>query len=206
MDELTPRQAEVLRFIRQFAVQHGMAPSRADIAEAFKVTRKAAHDWLHILAKKGELTLHPGRARGVRLPPVKPMRDPTLLPLVGRVAAGPPVLSTDEVDDWLRIDPALFHPRPDYLRKVHGDSMIEMGIQDGDLLAVHAQPDADSGQVIVAKLFRDGEPEITVKKYRRRGHHVQLLPRNAALAPIDIDLTQEEFEIEGLYCGHIHRA
>ena len=206
MDELTPRQAEVLRFIRQFAAEHGIAPTRSDIAAAFKVTRKAAHDWLHVLAKKGELTLRPGAARGLRLPPLKTAHNPFLLPLIGRVAAGPPVLSTDEVDDWLRIDPALFHPRPDYLRRVSGDSMIEMGIADGDWLAVHAQPDADNGQVVVAKLFRSGEPEITVKKYRRRGNVVQLLPRNAALEPIVVNLDEEEFEIEGLYCGHIHRA
>jgi repressor LexA len=208
MDKLTPRQAEVLKFVRSFATEHGIAPTRSDIALAFKVTRKAAHDWLHVLAKKGELTLLPGSARGLRLHTKKlaPEHDPYLLPLIGRVAAGPPLLSTDEADDWLRLDPGLFHPRPHYLRRVSGDSMIDMGIFDGDLVAVRGQPVADNGQVVVAKLFRGPEPEITVKQYRRRGNQVQLLPRNAALEPIVVNLAEEAFEIEGIYCGHIHRA
>lgn len=206
MKPLTQRQTQALRFITEFMGDQGIPPTRTDLAIELDITRKAAHVLIHTLAKKGHLEIIAGSSRGIRLitdgehaaPP------PHSLPLIGRVAAGPPVLATDEVDDWIRVDPSLFHPKPHYLRKVSGSSMIDMGIQDGDLVAIRSQPTADNGQVVVAKLFRGVEPEITVKKYRQRGNKIELIPRNSEMETIVIDLREESFEIEGLYCGHIH--
>lgn len=208
METLTARQNEVLGFIRRYIAEHGLPPARADIAAHFSISRMSAQEMVQVLARKGHLELLPDSARGIRLIEKKrsSANDPYQLPLIGRVAAGAPVLALEAVDDWLRVDPELFSPRPHYLRRVHGDSMIDMGIFDRDLIAVRSQPVADNGQVVVARLFRHGEPEITVKKYRRRGNRVELLPRNPAMEPIVVDLAEEDFEIEGLYCGHIHRA
>jgi repressor LexA len=206
MKPLTQRQTQTLRFITEFIDKHGIPPTRTDLAIELDVTRKAAHVLIHTLAKKGHIEILAGSSRGIRLINNSEEEAPPThaLPLIGRVAAGPPVLATDEVDEWIRVDPGLFHPRPDYLRKVSGSSMIDMGIQDGDLIAIRSQPTADNGQVIVAKLFLGAEPEITVKKYRQRGNKVELIPRNSAMETIVIDLREETFEIEGLYCGHIH--
>jgi repressor LexA len=206
MKPLTQRQNQALRFITGFISEHGMPPTRTDLAIELDITRKAAHVLIHTLAKKGHIEIIAGSSRGIRLisddghtaPP------PHSLPLIGRVSAGPPLLATDEVDDWIRVDPGLFHPKPDYLRKVSGSSMIDMGIQDGDLIAIRSQPTADNGQVIIAKLFLGAEPEITVKKYRQRGNKVELIPRNSTMETVTIDLREQTFEIEGLYCGHIH--
>lgn len=206
MKQLTQRQTQALRFITGFIGEHGMPPTRTDLAIELDITRKAAHVLIHTLAKKGHIEIIAGSSRGIRLlgdaaavgPP------PQSLPLIGRVSAGPPLLATDEVDDWIRVDPDLFHPKPNYLRKVSGSSMIDMGIQDGDLIAIRSQPTADNGQVIVAKIFLGAEPEITVKKYRQRGTKVELIPRNSTMETIVIDLRTQTFEIEGLYCGHIH--
>lgn len=205
METLTPRQSEALKFIRHHIDENGMPPTRTELADALQITRKAAHMLFVRLAHAGHIAIIPGVARGLKLIGTIPARRHLhSLPLIGRVAAGPPVLAIDDIDDWIRVDPALFHPRADYLRKVAGDSMIDMGIQDGDLIAVRSQSTADNGQVVVAKLFRGPEPEITVKKFRQRGNKVELIPRNSRLEAIVIDLREEEFEIEGLYCGHIH--
>lgn len=206
MEALTDKQAKVFGFISRYLDEQGMPPTRSDLATAFRITRKAAHDYFHVLARKGYLEILPGSSRGMRILQREDAaaNDPYTLPLIGRVAAGPPVLASEEVDDFIRVDPALFKPVAHYLRRVTGSSMIDMGIQDGDLIAVHSQAVADNGQVVVAKLFRGPEPEITVKKLRRRGNQVHLLPRNAEVEPIIVDLNKEEFEIEGLYCGHIH--
>lgn len=205
MKPLTQRQTQTLRFITEYIAEHGIPPTRTDLAIELAITRKAAHVLIHTLARKGHIEIMAGSSRGIRLITDEAHAPPAhSLPLIGRVAAGPPVLATDEVDDWIRVDPNLFHPEPDYLRKVSGSSMIDMGIQDGDLIAIRSQPTADNGQVIVAKLFVGMEPEITVKKYRQRGNKVELIPRNSAMEAIVIDLREETFEIEGLYCGHIH--
>jgi repressor LexA len=202
---LTDRQAAILDFIRRKLAVGDAPPTREEIALAFGFNRAAADQHLRAIAQKGHISLLPGSSRGIRLAEeARRAMDETLLPLVGRVAAGPPVLATGEVDDHYQVDPRLFRPQAHYLRRVKGDSMIEMGIQDGDLVGVHQTPTAENGQVVVAKLFRKAGPEITVKVFRRRGDVVRLLPRNAALEPIVVDLREEEFEIEGLYCGHIH--
>lgn len=205
MSPLTDRQAAILDFISRKIAREEVPPTREEIALAFGFNRAAADQHLRAIAAKGYLELLPGSARGIRLAAeTRRAMDETLLPLVGRVAAGPPLLSTADVDDHYQVDPRLFRPQAHYLRRVAGDSMIDMGIQDGDLIGVHQTPAAENGQVVVAKLFRSAEPEITVKVFRRRGEVVRLLPRNAALEPIVVDLREEEFEIEGLYCGHIH--
>lgn len=206
MKSLTQRQTQALRFITEFISEHSIPPTRTDLALELGITRKAAHVLIHTLAKKGHLEIIAGSSRGIRLvgDDVAAGPPPNSLPLIGRVSAGPPVLATDEVDDWIRVDPDLFHPKPNYLRKVSGTSMIDMGIQDGDLIAIRSQPTADNGQVIVAKIFMGAEPEITVKKYRQRGNKVELIPRNSSMETIVIDLREQTFEIEGLYCGHIH--
>lgn len=206
MKPLTQRQTQALRFIAEFINKHSFPPSRTDLAIELDITRKAAHVLIHALAKKGHVEIIAGSSRGLRLVSDDTHTAPPAnsLPLIGRVSAGPPLLATDEVDDWIRVDPGLFHPTPNYLRKVSGTSMIDMGIQDGDLIAIRSQPTADNGQVVVAKLFLGAEPEITVKKYRQRGNKVELIPRNSAMETVVIDLREQSFEIEGLYCGHIH--
>lgn len=206
MKPLTQRQTQALRFITGFIGEHGMPPTRTDLAIELDITRKAAHVLIHTLAKKGHIEIIAGSSRGIRLISEEAQAGPPphSLPLIGRVSAGPPLLATDEVDDWIRVDPELFHPKPNYLRKVSGSSMIDMGIQDGDLIAIRSQSTADNGQVVVAKIFAGAEPEITVKKYRQRGNKVELIPRNSTMETIVIDLREQTLEIEGLYCGHIH--
>jgi repressor LexA len=212
---ISPKQQQILDFVRKTMERSSSAPSYREIGEHFGIAAPSVLDHLRALARKGQLEILPGIARGIRLVERKDefrYRD-DLLPLIGRVAAGPPVLATDEIDDTFRIDPRLFHPRPAYLRKVVGTSMIDMGIQDGDLIGVHPTPVAENNQIVVAKLFNRGGIELTVKKYRRKGNTIQLLPRNVALAPIVIELKEsddpdvegdQQIEIEGLYCGHIH--
>ena len=193
-DDLTPRQREVLDFIRNSLEVFSVPPTRAEIASAFGfASPNAAEDHLKALAKKGAITLEPGSARGIRLV------EQLGLPLIGIVAAGSPLLAVENRLGQLRIDPGLFTPQADFLLRVRGLSMIEAGILDGDLLAVHRTAEARSGQIVVARVH----DEVTVKRLRRQGGRVELLPENPDFEPIVVDTRNEGFAIEGLAVGLI---
>lgn len=194
MDPLTPRQAEILQFIRDTLGESGMPPTREEIMRAFGFrSPNAAQAHLQALARKGVIELRSGTSRGIRL------RDGGGLPLVGRVAAGQPILAEQHIEDHYSIDPRLFIPAPDYLLRVRGMSMKDAGILDGDLLAVHRTPEAHNGQIVVARL----EDEVTVKRFRRRGNRVSLLPENPEFEPITVDLRHDPLVIEGIGVGVI---
>ena len=193
-DDLTPRQQEILDFIRNHLEVFNAPPTRAEIAGAFGfASPNAAEDHLRALARKGSITLEPGSARGIRLV------EQLGLPLIGSVAAGSPLLAVENRLGNFRIDPGLFQPRADYLLRVRGLSMIEAGILDGDLLAVHRTTEASNGQIVVARI---GD-EVTVKRYKRRGAIVELIAENRDFAPILVNTRKEPLAIEGVAVGLI---
>ncbi len=196
--ELTPRQKQILELIQDIIDETGMPPTRAEIAGqlGFK-SPNAAEDHLRALQRKGVLELVPGTSRGIRLK--DSLREQLGLPLVGRVAAGNPILAEEHIEAHYRIDPALFHPSPHYLLRVQGMSMRDVGILDGDLVAVHRTPEIRSSQIVVARL----EDEVTVKRYRQQGKTVWLLPENTEFAPIRVDLDEQPLVIEGVVVGVI---
>jgi len=197
---LTPRQQQILDWIRGHLAATGMPPTRAEIASGLGFsTASSAEDHLQALAKKGALELTPGTARGLRLKDIPGMPVQGSLPLVGRVAAGSPILAVENVEAHYRLDPGLFTPRADYLLRVRGQSMRDAGIADGDLLAVHKTEEARSGQVVVARL----NDEVTVKRLKRRGREVLLLAENPEFAPIAVDPKTSVFAIEGVAVGLI---
>jgi repressor LexA len=192
--KLTARQSQILKFIEDFLERTGMPPTRAEIAGQLGFrSPNAAEDHLRALARKGAIELLPGASRGIRLHASKPVG----LPVVGRVAAGSPILAEQHIEDYHRIDAGLFHPRADYLLRVKGMSMRDAGILDGDLLVVHATPEASNGQIVVARL----EDEVTVKRFKRRGNRVQLLAENPGFSPIEVDLKHDTLVIEGRGVG-----
>jgi repressor LexA len=196
MDNLTPRQRQVLRFIQDALDAHGLPPTRAEIADAlgFK-SANAAEEHLRALQRKGVLELLPGASRGIQLK--DSLREQFGLPLIGRVAAGRPILAEENIEARYQIDPELFQPRPHYLLKVRGMSMRNAGILDGDLVAVHRTPDVRNRQIVVARL----ENEVTVKRYRQEGSIAWLLPENEEFDPIRVDLREESMTIEGVVVG-----
>jgi repressor LexA len=195
-EELTPKQRKVLNFVRKSIQKTGFPPTRTEIANAFHYSSpNAAQEHLRILDRKGVIELTPSASRGIRL-----TEEPGL-PLIGRVAAGSPILAEEHVERHCQIDPALFQPRADYLLKVRGMSMRDAGILDGDLLAVHRTREARSGQIVVARVH----DEVTVKRLRRRGNTVELLPENPEFKTIVVDLREDDFAIEGLGVGVIRR-
>ena len=197
MRDLTPRQQEILQLIRDRIEANGLPPTRAEIAKEFGFrSPNAAEEHLKVLARKGALELLPGASRGIRL------TNGGGLPVVGRVAAGSPILAQEHIEAHYQIDSALFSPRADYLLKVSGMSMKDAGILDGDLLAVHRSSEASAGQVVVARL----DDEVTVKRFRKRGHIVELLPENPDFEPIVIDLRRRELVIEGIGVGVIRHG
>ena len=199
MQKLTARQAQILDLIRSSLEHDGLPPTRAEIARQLGFrSPNAAEAHLQALARKGAIELIPGTSRGIRLCEESTEAE-TGLPVVGRVAAGQPILASEHVEDHYGIDPGVFHPTADYLLRVRGDSMREAGILDGDLLAVHATPEALNGQIVVARL---GE-EVTVKRFQRQGRKVRLLAENPEYRPIEIDLGKQELTIEGLAVGLI---
>ena len=194
-ESLTRRQQQILDLIRNTIEQTGMPPTRADICEFFGFrSPTAAEDHLRALDRKGYIELLPGRSRGIRLVLEDALSG---LPLVGRVAAGAPVLAEQNVEDYFDIDAARFQPRADYLLRVRGDSMKDIGILDHDLLAVHSTREALNGQIVVARL---GD-EVTVKRFRRRGNRITLEAENPDFADIPVDPRATEFAIEGLGVG-----
>jgi len=198
VDELTPRQAQILRLIREHLSSHGFPPTRAEICRVMGFrSPNAAEDHLKALVRKGAIEMAPGASRGLRL-----KQPPGSMPVVGRVAAGSPILAEQHVEGRYQIDPALFQPRADYLLRVRGSSMRDAGILDGDLLAVHRAREPRSGQIVVARI----NDEVTVKRYRRQGNLVQLLPENPDFKPISVNLKREAFVIEGIGVGIIRNG
>ena len=197
---LTARQTQVLELIRQYIVDTGYPPTRADIAKelGFK-SANAAEEHLKPLARKGAIEMIPGTSRGIRLPDLV---DPGL-PVVGRVAAGDPILAEENIEDRIDLPASFFQPHADYLLRVRGDSMMNAGIFDGDLLAVHKTEVATHGQIVVARI----KQEVTVKRFQRtkRRNQVMLLPENDAYQPIEVDLATQNFAIEGLSVGVIRQ-
>src|ERR671924_1509350 len=206
MDELTERQGEILKLIRELTEVTGFPPTRAEIAQRMGFRSvNAAEQHLRALEKKGAIEISSGASRGIRVLEGKPAgRTGRLLelPVVGRVAAGSPILAEEHIQGRYQVDPNLFTPRADYLLRVRGMSMRDAGILEGDLLAVHRTPEARSGQIIVARL---GD-EVTVKRFRRRGNSVQLLPENPDFEPIEVDLRSDALVIEGIAVGVIRNG
>lgn len=199
METLTPRQAQVLELIRSHIESTGYPPTRADIAQRLGFrSPNAAEEHLKALARKGAIEMVPGTSRGIRLPELPG------LPVVGRVAAGDPILAQENIEDHVDIPAGFFRPRADFLLRVHGDSMRDAGILDGDLLAVHKTPEAINGQIVVARL----DDEVTVKRFQRtrQRSRVLLLPENDSFEPIEVDLSERELHIEGLSVGVIRRG
>jgi len=201
-EPLTERQTEILRLIKELTEVSGFPPTRAEIAERMGFRSvNAAEQHLRALERKGALEISSGASRGIKLrerggPKVGRLLE---LPVIGRVAAGGPILAEEHVQARYQIDPNLFTPRADYLLQVRGLSMRDAGILEGDLLAVHRTQDVRSGQIVVARL---GD-EVTVKRLRRRGNSLQLLPENPEFEPIEVDARSGEFAIEGLGVGVI---
>lgn len=198
MDALTPRQRQILQMIRSFAAEHGYPPTRSEIASALGFRSvNAAVDHLKALARKGAIELLPGASRGIRL-----LKEGAGLPVVGRVAAGSPILAEEHIEAHYQLDPALFKPRADYLLRVHGMSMRDAGILDGDLLAVHRTSEARNNQIVVARI----DDEVTVKRFRRQRHKVTLLPANPRFSPMQIDLRRHNLVLEGIGVGIIRNG
>ena len=197
---LTARQQQILELIQRHVAETGYPPTRAEIARAFGFRSiNAAEDHLKALDRKGAIELQRGASRGIRL--LVPAEEGGL-PLVGRVAAGQPILAQEHLEERCQVDPRLFQPRAHYLLRVRGMSMRDAGILEGDLLAGHRTPEAANGQIVVARL--DGE--VTVKRLHRDGrrrHKVELLSENPEYAPILVDLREQELVIEGLGVGVI---
>ena len=197
---LTKRQQQVLEIVKDHIEESGYPPTRVDISQklGFK-SPNAAEEHLKALARKGALVLTPGTSRGIRLP------DGTQggIPIVGRVAAGDPILAAENIEDNVDLPPSFFHPRADYLLRVKGDSMINVGILDGDLLAVHKTNEATNGQIVVARI----ESEVTVKRFKRtkNPNQIFLLPENDDFSPIEVDLENQAFQIEGRSVGVIRQ-
>ncbi len=199
--KLTKRQEEVLECIRGHIDATGYPPTRAEIATAlgFK-SANAAEEHLKALARKGAIEIIPGTSRGIRLPELESESEG--IPVVGRVAAGSPILAQEHIEEHCTISADFFHPPANYLLRVHGTSMRDIGIMDGDLLAVHQCTEARNGQIVVARI----DDEVTVKRFRKDGHMVYLIAENTEFSPIEIDLRKQELSIEGLGVGVIRQG
>lgn len=199
MKALTARQQQVYDLIRDHINQTGMPPTRAEIATQLGFrSPNAAEEHLKALARKGVIEIVSGASRGIRLM----MEEETGLPLIGRVAAGEPLLAEQHIEGHYQVDPGLFKPGADFLLRVIGMSMKNIGIMDGDLLAVHKTEDVRNGQVVVARI----DDEVTVKRLKKQGNMVELLPENPEFTPIIVDLSQQTLTIEGLAVGVIRNG
>lgn len=211
--KLTARQQEVFDLIQASIRRTGFPPTRAEIAQSLGFrSANAAEDHLKALAKKGAIILTPGTSRGIRLNPE--LEDDSqkaplaataelhehinTLPLIGRVAAGSPILAQEHIEKEIPVDPAMFEDKADYLLRVRGESMIDIGIYDGDLLAVKKTASAHNGQIVVARINDD----VTVKRFQKGAGKISLIAENQNFAPI-IVTPQDEFAIEGLAVGLI---
>ena len=203
---LTTRQQRVLDWIRNHVETVGRPPTRAEIAAGLGFsTASSAEDHLRALEKKGVLEIEAGASRGLRLKNVPGVAIDGTLPLVGRVAAGTPLLAVEHIEARYRIDPDLFTPRADYLLRVQGLSMRDAGILHGDWLAVHQSAEARSGQIVVARIGGLAGDEVTVKRLQRRGREVVLVAENPDFAPIVVDPKKTPLAIEGIGVGIVRR-
>jgi len=198
MNELTPGQRKVLNMVKDFIEEYGMPPTRMEIANelSFK-SPNASEEHLKALQKKGVIELIKGSSRGIRLK--DSLREQIGLPLVGKVAAGHPILAHENIDDYLDIDPDIFNPSPHYLLRVEGMSMKNAGILDNDIVAVHRTSEIRSRQIVVARI----NDEVTVKRYTQNNSIVTLFPENNEFNPITVDLSEDEMVIEGVVVGVI---
>lgn len=195
MSKLTKRQNEVLQLIQDQMALTGAPPTRAEIASrmGFK-SANAAEDHLRALDRKGFIQLVPGTSRGIRL-----LIDNSGLPIIGSIAAGQPILAQEHIEDTYKVDKNTFKPCADYLLRVKGDSMKNIGIMNGDLLAVHSTSDVRPGQIVVARI----DNEVTVKRFYREGNMVKLVAENEHYQPIMVDVSKHNFVIEGIGVGVI---
>lgn len=204
MKPLTERQQQVYDLIKDNIIGTGMPPTRAEIAKQLGFrSANAAEEHLKALAKKGAIEMIAGSSRGIRLLLEDNDRSDTEqdngIPLIGRVAAGSPILAQEHIEAHYNVDPNLFKPNADFLLRVNGMSMKNIGILDGDLLAVHKTQEVRNGQVVVARI----DDEVTVKRLNRKGSKVRLMAENEEFSPIEVDLTQQDFSIEGIAVGII---
>lgn len=202
MSQLTSRQQQIFDLVRQHVDDTGYPPTRAEIANALGFrSANAAEDHLRALARKGVIEMIPGASRGIKIVEQQSYMG---LPIIGRVAAGEPILAEQHIEAYQEMAGESFHPHADYFLRVQGQSMVDAGIMDGDLLAVHQQPTAENHQIIVARV--DGE--VTVKRFKRgkSRHELQLLPENRDYQPITVDLRHQLFSIEGLAVGVVRLA
>jgi len=196
MFKLTKRQTEILDLIKSHIEETGFPPTRAEIARTFGFrSPNAAEEHLRALARKGAIEITPGASRGIRVP----CAEPTGLPIVGQVAAGSPILAQEHIENHLSINPDFFSPKADFMLRVKGMSMKNIGILDGDLLAVHKTSTAVNGQIVVARI----DDEVTVKRFEQVKNKVYLHPENEAFETIEVDLSVDAFAIEGLSVGII---
>ncbi len=200
MTKLTQRQAEVLELIKNHIDETGFPPTRADIARklGFK-SANAAEEHLKALSRKGAIEMIAGASRGIRIADTGPKG----IPIVGQVAAGSPILAQEHIEDYCEMPSSFFHPSADYFLRVRGDSMIDIGIFENDLLAVHKTTEAENGDIVIARI----DDEVTVKRLRktRSKFQVLLLPENKDYSPIEVDLRHQDFAIEGLSVGIVRR-
>jgi repressor LexA len=197
---LTARQLEILDFIRESIKNNDMPPTIAEIAEGMNLSStNGVRGHLQALERKGAIELIPNASRGIRLVQIDMFEQG--LPLIGRVAAGQPILAEENIEDYRQVDPGIFTPNADYLLRVQGESMRDVGILDGDLLAVHRRPAAENGQIIVARL----ENEVTVKRLNRQGHIVYLEAENSDFQTIEVNLKEQALDIEGIAVGVIRQ-
>ena len=199
MEKLTQRQQQVLDIVRQHIDDTGYPPTRADIAQKLGFnSANAAEEHLKALARKGAIEMIAGASRGIRLP------GNTGIPIIGRVAAGNPILAEAHIEDYCDLPANFFKPQADFFLMVKGDSMIDVGILDGDLLAVHSTSQAKNGDIVVARI----DDDVTVKRLHRTNqkHLLQLLPENRDYRPINVDLREQSFTIEGLSVGVLRRG
>ena len=198
MIKLTARQQEVLDLIKRAIVTTGFPPTRAEIAEQLGFrSPNAAEEHLKALARKGAIKMMPGASRGIRIVEEQQLG----LPIIGRVAAGEPILAQEHIEDHCEIPANWFKPNADFLLEVQGESMINVGIMDGDLIAVHKTETARNGQIVVARV----EEDVTVKRYQKTRNKVTLFAENDDFDPIEVNLKETNFSIEGLYVGVIRR-
>lgn len=204
MRPLTERQQQIYDLIKQNIQTTGMPPTRAEIAKSLGFrSANAAEEHLKALAKKGAIEMIAGSSRGIRLLlENSETNEKEGLPLIGQVAAGSPILAQEHIESFYQVDPHLFKPTADFLLRVHGMSMKDIGILDGDLLAVHKTQDVKNGQVVVARI----DDEVTVKRLSRKGKYIHLIAENTEFSPIEVNLEQQNFAIEGIAVGIIRNG
>ena len=200
MKPLTARQQEVFELIKAKIDDSGMPPTRAEIARELGFrSANAAEEHLKALARKQVIEIIPGASRGIRILLQESESEDLGVPLIGQVAAGEPILAQEHVESHYQVDPSMFKPQADFLLRVNGESMKNIGIMDGDLLAVHKTQDVRDGQVVVARV----DDDVTVKRLERKGSMVFLHAENEDFSPIEVDLTSQSLSIEGLAVGVI---